>query len=44
MNTAADDSAALVPNEQRVFSTVWGAQPFRSAVEEAFIDAVILER
>lgn len=44
MNTAADDSAALVPNEQRAFSTVWGAQPFRGAVEEAFIDAVILER
>lgn len=42
MNTAADDSAALVPNEQRAFSTVWGAQPFRGAVEEAFIDAVIL--
>ncbi len=44
MNAAADDSAALVPNEQRAFSTVWGAQPFRGAVEKAFIDAVILER
>ena len=44
MNAAADDSAALVPNEQRDFRQSWGKQPFRSKVEEAFIDNVILER
>lgn len=44
MNAAADDSAALVPNEQRAFRQSWGKQPFRSKVEEAFIDNVILER
>ena len=44
MNTAADDSFALVPNEQRAFRQVWGAQPFRGEVEAMFIDNVILER
>ena len=44
MNTAADDSFALVPNEQRAFRTTWGAQPFRGEVEASFIDNVILER
>ena len=44
MNTAADDSFALVPNEQRAFRQVWGAQPFRGEVEASFIDNVILER
>ena len=44
MNAAADDSAALVPNAQRAFRQPWGKQPFRSKVEEAFVDNVILER
>jgi putative spermidine/putrescine transport system substrate-binding protein len=44
MNAAADDSFALVPNEQRAFRTTWGAQPFRGEVEASFIDNVILER
>ena len=44
MHTAADDSFALVPNEQRAFRQTWGAQPFRGEVEATFIDNVILER
>lgn len=44
MNAAADDSHALIPNEQRAFRQTWGAQPFRSKVEASFIDNVILER
>ncbi|MGB1310488.1 MAG: extracellular solute-binding protein [Leucothrix sp.] len=44
MNAAADDSYALVPNEQRAFRQTWGAQPFRGKVEASFVDNVILER
>ena len=44
MNAAADDSFALVPNEQRQFRTVWGAQPFRGKVEAVFIEDVVQER
>ncbi|WP_176084623.1 extracellular solute-binding protein [Martelella sp. HB161492] len=43
-NAAADDSNALVPNAERKFSTAWGAQPFRSAVETLFIEDVVQER
>lgn len=44
MNKAADDSYALVPNEQRKNSVPWGAQPFRDKIVADFIDKVILER
>lgn len=44
MNAAADDSFALVPNEQRGFSTVWAPQPFAGALETMFIEQVVLER
>jgi len=44
MHVDADDSFALVPNEQRVRRTIWAAQPFRDDAAEAFLDEVILER
>jgi putative spermidine/putrescine transport system substrate-binding protein len=44
MHAEADDSHALVPNEQRKNRQPWAAQPFRKAVEESFIENVILER
>lgn len=44
MNAEADDSQALVPAEQRQYRQPWGAQPFRGAVETAFIENVIQER
>ncbi|WP_319532311.1 extracellular solute-binding protein [uncultured Cohaesibacter sp.] len=44
MNAAADDSYALVPNEQRQYRTPWGAQPFRGKVETFFIENVVQER
>lgn len=44
MHAFADDSAALVPNEQRQYSQAWGANPFRKAVEDHFIENVIQER
>ncbi len=44
MHAEADDSHALVPNEQRKSRQAWAAQPFRKAVEESFIENVILER
>jgi putative spermidine/putrescine transport system substrate-binding protein len=44
MHADADDSRALVSNEQRKYRQPWAAQPFRKAVEESFIENVILER
>jgi len=44
MHAEADDSFALVPNEQRAYRTIWAANPFRDDMNEAFIDNVILER
>lgn len=44
MNAGADDSHALISNEQRKFSVSGAAQPFRKAMENAFVDSVILER
>ncbi|SEK66696.1 extracellular solute-binding protein [Pacificibacter marinus] len=44
MHAKADDSAALVSNAQRANQTPWGNQPFRGALEKAFIEQVILER
>jgi len=44
MHAEADDSNALVPNDQRANRQAWAAQPFRKAVEESFIENVILER
>nr|WP_321443420.1 extracellular solute-binding protein [uncultured Cohaesibacter sp.] len=44
MNTAADDSYALVPNQQRQYRMPWGAQPFRGEVEAYFIENVVQER
>lgn len=44
MHAEADDSAALVSMEMRARQTIWPVQPFRGAVETAFIDNVILER
>ena len=44
MHAEADDSHALVPNDQRAHRQAWAAQPFRKAVEENFIENVILER
>ncbi|WP_316858502.1 extracellular solute-binding protein [uncultured Cohaesibacter sp.] len=44
MHSKADDSYALVPNEQRKYRTPWGANPFRKKVEETFIENVVLER
>lgn len=44
MHAEADDSNALVPNEQRAYRKRWGAQPFRNKIEETFIENVIQER
>jgi len=44
MHAEADDSKALVSMEMRARQTIWPVQPFRGAVETAFIDEVILER
>lgn len=44
MHASADDSAALVLNEQRKYCEPWGANPFRKAVEDHFIENVIQER
>lgn len=44
MHADADDSFALVPNEQRAYRTSWGSKPFIDDVVNAFIDNVILER
>ncbi|POF30543.1 extracellular solute-binding protein [Roseibium marinum] len=44
MHAKADDSHALVSNEQRKSRQAWAAQPFRKAVEESFVENVILER
>lgn len=44
MHADADDSKALVPAEQRQYSTTWGAMPFRDAVVTHFIENVIQER
>ncbi len=43
MNTAADDSNALVPREQRAYQTTRVPRPFRDRIEEGFVDKVILE-
>ncbi|MCV0428690.1 MAG: extracellular solute-binding protein [Roseibium sp.] len=44
MHASADDSHALIPNEQRQYRQPWAVQPFRKAVEESFIENVVLER
>ena len=44
MNAAADDSKALVPSEQRVFSTNWAPQPLANALMPKFIEEVVQER
>lgn len=44
MHANADDSAALVPNEQRVYQTQWAVKPYRDELEKKFIEEVILER
>lgn len=44
MHAEADDSAALVPNEQRVNQTAWAVKPYRDELEKKFIEEVILER
>lgn len=44
MNANADDSNALISNDQRQYSVAGAAQPFKTAMEEAFVDNVILER
>lgn len=44
MNAGADDSKALVPASQRAYSKAWTPQPFRKAVEDSFVENVILER
>ncbi|MEP3276869.1 MAG: extracellular solute-binding protein [Stappiaceae bacterium] len=44
MHAKADDSNALVPNDQRAYTRPWGAEPFRSKLDEAFIENVIQER
>lgn len=44
MNAAADDSNALVSNDQRDRLRVWQAKPFADDLTAAFIDNVILER
>lgn len=44
MNTGADDSAALIPNEMRARQMPWSANPFRDAIMERFIEDVVLER
>ncbi|MES0883630.1 extracellular solute-binding protein [Roseibium sp. SCP14] len=44
MHAKADDSHALISNDQRQFRQPWAVEPFRKAVEESFIENVILER
>ena len=44
MNSEADDSNALVPAEQRVFSQQWVPQPLGGEITNAFIENVALER
>ncbi|MFV0384066.1 extracellular solute-binding protein [Paracoccus sp. (in: a-proteobacteria)] len=44
MNAAADDSNALVPNDQRQFSVPGLSKPQRDAMKTVLIDDVILER
>ena len=44
MHPEADDSFALVPNEMRVNSRNWPANPFGSEITSAFIENVALER
>ena len=44
MHAAADDSAALVPNEQRAYRTNWAPQPLANALMPRFIDEVVQER
>lgn len=44
MNAAADDSAALVSSEQRKNSVAWAAKSYQDAINEGFIDNVVLER
>ncbi|MEP1208394.1 MAG: extracellular solute-binding protein [Rhizobiaceae bacterium] len=44
MHANADDSNALVSNDQRAYTQPWGAQPFRKMLDEAFIENVIQER
>ncbi len=44
MNAAADDSYALVPTEQRQYQVAWPLKPFRTEMENTFIEEVILER
>lgn len=44
MHAAADDSAALVPREQRQYRMDWGGMPFRKAVENTFVEKVIQQR
>ncbi len=44
MHPDADDTNALVPNEQRQFSTNWPGNPFNTELRTAFIENVALER
>lgn len=44
MNTAADDSNALVSNDQRQFSFPGLSKPQRDAIKAVMVDEVILER
>jgi putative spermidine/putrescine transport system substrate-binding protein len=44
MHANADDSNALVPNDQRAYTQPWGAQPLFDKINETFIENVIQER
>lgn len=44
MHVDADDSAALVPNEQRQYRLSWPVNPFGEEVKKQFIENVVLER
>lgn len=44
MHAKADDSNALVPKSQRAYTQPWGADPFRTKLDETFIENVIQER
>lgn len=44
MNTAADDSRALLTREQRALQTTRAANPLRDKMDDLFGDEVILER
>ena len=44
MNSQADDSYALVPNEQRAYRMPWSGDPFAAEMVEHFVENVILER